>query len=118
MQGNVDTAGNFDPFATGSGYFDSSFEVDEPTGPAEAYDPTETGPGYTTGFDPDTGEGDTVGGPDGPGGPGGSGDTSAETGVEGTDMSSGETSMDTDTDTSASTSTPDEDDYDEDDDDN
>ena len=118
MQGNVDTAGNFDPFATGSGYFDSSFEVDEPTGPAEAYDPNLTGPGYTTGFDPDTGEGDTVGGPDGPGGPGGSGDTSAETGVEGTDMSSGETSMDTDTDTSASTSTPDEDDYDEDDDDN
>ena len=94
MQGNVDTAGNFDPFATGSGYFDSSFEVDEPTGPAEAYDPTETGPGYTTGFDPDTGEGDTVGGPDGPGGPGDSVDTSAETGVEGTDMSSDETSMD------------------------
>jgi hypothetical protein len=69
MQGNVDTAGNFDPFATGSGYFDSVAEMDEPTGPAEAYDPTETGPGYTTGFDPDTGEGDNVGGP------GGSGDT-------------------------------------------
>jgi len=117
----VDTAGNPDPFATGIGYFSSEAEMDEPTGPAEAYDPTETGPGYTTGFDPDTGEGDNVGGPDGPGGPGGPGDsvdTSAETGVAGTDMSSDETSMDTDTDTSASTSTDDEDDYDEDDDDN
>ena len=91
MQGSVDTAGDFDLFATGSGFLDPSFEVDEPTGPAEAYDPNQTGPGYTTGFDPDTGEGDNVGDR---GDPDGSVDTSAQTGVAGTDMSSDETSMD------------------------
>jgi hypothetical protein len=89
----VDTAGNPDPFATGSGYLSSEAEIDEPTGPAEAYDPNLTGPGYTTGFDPDTGEGDNVGGP---GGPGDSVDTSAQTGVAGTDMSSSEFEMDGD----------------------
>ena len=96
MQGNVDTAGNFDPFATGSGYFSSEAEIDEPTGPAEAYAPNQTGPGYTTHFDPDTGSGDNGGGPGGPGGPGDSVDTSAETGVAGTDMSSSEFEMDGD----------------------